>query len=267
MVSPSGNMFACEFVAQHIDSVARYIIGTAAALSNDFDYAEQLLLDSEKRLNQVLQQTKAAPISVLLATVQRRIGELYFIRLQRLIDQYTSRRDMESLCDAEAMIDKLQVYDPGNYSGHLCRAICAFMLRRNLDEARREIEACRKTHDSAWMYSEAFLHAYDGDLQNAYRSYRNAFQAPLQDPTVPIQSEEFIQIVLDQEPNRPWLYYCTGLINYRAKRDLASARADFRNFVERSDAVGFGTQIAIAKQWIHEIDALLNAHRDTEHNA
>lgn len=108
-----------------------------------------------------------------------------------------------------------------------------------------------------WRYSDAFLLAYDGDLEGAYRSYRRAFESPLDDPTVPTQCEEFIQTVLDQEPERAWLFFCLGLINHRAKGDLAAARADFQRFVDNADPDRFQKQIGIARTWIGEIDRLL----------
>ena len=67
------------------------------------------------------------------------------------------------------------------------------------------------------MFSEAFLTAYEGDLEGAYRSYRRAFESPLADPNVPVECEDFIQIVLDPEPDKPRLYFCLGLLNIAAR--------------------------------------------------
>lgn len=257
IVGPEGNMFACEFAARHIDSVARYVIGTAAALSGDFDYAEQLLLGSEERLKAFVEKEEGSPISALLHSVQKRIADLYRVWLRTLVRSYTLRREMGAFTKTEQLAVKLQTYVPNDYEAHLCAALCAFVLRRDIAKARREIEACRKIDDAAWSYSEAFLNAYEGDLEAAYRSYRKAFQSPLENVTTPIQCEEFIQMVLDQEPDRPWLYYCLGLINQRAKGDLQAARADFTNFIERSDPTRFKTAIGIARKWIDEIDDMI----------
>ena len=259
IVGPDGNMFACEFAAKHVDAVARYVIGTAAALSNDFQYAEQLLIDSENRLKSFVENAEGSPISVLLDTVQRRVRELYQIWLPALVQRYTFQRDMGALHEAEEIAGKLKQYDPNNYAAHLCAATCAFVFHRDITQAQSEIEACRKLKDGIWRYSEAFLHAYEGDLESAYRSYQKGFQSPLSDPTVPTQCEEFIQMILDSEPERYWLYYCLGLINYRAKGDLQSARADFRRFVKRAELPRFKTQAEIAAKWIEEITAILDA--------
>jgi hypothetical protein len=56
-------------------------------------------------------------------------------------------------------------------------------------------------NDATWRYSKALLVAYEGDLDKAYREYRDAFAAPLNVETVPIQSEEFIHLLLEGDPN------------------------------------------------------------------
>lgn len=259
IVCSGPDILACEFAAKHVDAVARYIIGTAAALSNDFPYAEELLLDAEARLRRYQQQAEGLPLSVLLNKVRTRLREFYQEWLARLMRRYTFKRDVDALRAAEPIIGKLLNYDPQNYEGHLCLAICAFVLRRDIEAAKKEIEACRRADDGAWRYSEAFLHAYKGDLDAAYYSYRSAFAAPLRDPTVVTQCEEFIQGVLDAEPDRKWLYYCLGLLNHRVKRDLEAARCDFQSFVAGVDAARFRKHIPIANKWIEEISALLGA--------
>lgn len=253
----AGDMFACEFAAQYVDIVARYVIGTAWALSGDFVYAEELLLDAEAKLVGYVKQAEGTPLSVLLDRIQRRLQELYRARLSALSQEYRTTRKRPLLEQAEAIALKLRAHNPDDYFLRLLTAMAAFMLRRDTSAAKRELEGCRKSTDGTWMYSEAFLIAYEGDLEAAYRTYRRAFESPLSDPNVPVECEDFIQIVLDEEPDRKWLYFCLGLLNYRAKGDLAAARADFKRFIESADQNRFKKQIGIAEKWIQEIDAIL----------
>lgn len=257
IIEPHGDLFVCEFAARHVDAVAGYVIGTAAALSGDFQYAEQLLLDSESKMAQFVKQAEGAPLSVLLNRVRKRIAEVYLLWMGHLSRRFALKREEAALQEAAVIARKLRKYIPDSYAAHLTAAMAAFLLRRDVPEARRELDACRKENDATWMYSEAFLVAYAGDLEQAYRLYRRAFESPLSDPTIPMQCEEFIQIVVDKEPERSWLYYCLGLINYRAKGDLEAARADFKRFVEGVDAARFKKQIEVAEVWIREIEAVL----------
>jgi hypothetical protein len=68
-------------------------------------------------------------------------------------------------------------------------------------------------------------------LEAAHNEYRRAFRGNLQNPTVPIQTEEFIQIVLEEEPDKEHLHFCLALINYNAKRDFKAASRDFDRFL------------------------------------
>ena len=250
LVATEGDVFAFQFAARHIDAVSLYVIGTAAVLSNDLEVAERMLIGAESRLRRADRVLRSA----LRDRVRRRISEVYQVRLTRLIRRHTKTRDVAAIQEADETIGKLRQYTQDDYGVHMVAAMAAFALRRDMETAQKEIQACRKSPDSAWRYSEAFLHAYDGDLQRAYRSYRSAFGSPLGDPTIPTQCEEFIQGIVEEEPERQWLYYCLGLINYRGKDDPVAALRDFRRFVDKVDTERFREHIGHALRWIDEIE-------------
>ena len=215
LVPAEGDVLHFQFAAKHIDAVALYVIGTAAALSNDLKLAEQLLVDAESRLRDGVTKADEDLRSALRDRVRRRISQVYKECLARQISRYTITRDVAAIQAAERIIANLRQYAQDNYDVHMVAAMAAFTLHGDMETARREIRACRNSLDAAWRYNEAFLHAYDGDLQRAYVSYRSAFDSPLADPTVPTQCEEFIQGIVEAEPHRPWLYYCLGLSRLR----------------------------------------------------
>jgi hypothetical protein len=205
-----------------------------------------LLKDAEDRLEQLIRQREgAASIAVWRNKVKKRIEEVYAAWLSNLGERFVRKRERSALEEAEEVVARLRAYD---YACRLIAAITSFTLRNDIDSARREIDACRDVDDATWKYSEAFLIAYDGDLEGAYRAYGRAFRAPLDDVTVPTQCEEFIHIVLEERPDRPWLYYCLGLINHRAKQDLQAARNDFQRFIDGADRQRFARQIAFAER-------------------
>lgn len=259
MILSEGNMFVCEVAAKQTDAFARYVIATAAALSEDFVYAEELLKHAEARLQQYVNEGGGTPFTLLLGKVRTRLEELYALWLNQLSHNYYLKRDKAILATCESIVKKLREYDPNNYSARLSAAMAAFMLRRDIAAAKAEINACRAQDNATWMYSDAFLEAYEGNLEKAYHAYRRAFYAPLEDPTLPTQCEEFIQLVLDEEPDRVWLHYCLGLINYRAKEDFEAARADFQRFIDTADPVRFARDIEYARKWLAKIDARLAA--------
>ena len=246
-------LLTCEFAAVHVGLVAKYIIGIAAALSSDPVFAEELLLSCENQLKALVEAPTGTPPGVLLGRVRARITELYRAWLAGILNLYTRTRTLQTLEEAETLIAKLKAYEPHNYLARSAAAMCAFVLRRDLETAWKEVEACRGEPDATWRYSEAFLHAYAGNLDEAYRSYSKAFAMPLGDPTVPAQCEEFLELVMRDEPEKKWLFFCLGLINYRAKGDLEAAQRDLSSFIDGVDPVRFPAQVGAARKWLTEM--------------
>jgi tetratricopeptide (TPR) repeat protein len=264
VIVPEGHFELSEFAATHIDIVARYIIGVAAALSNDLEYASQLLEDAEKKLKAVLATAQAAPLSVLLAKIQGQLTAVYEEQLARSMRRFVFKHEDSGLTEAQEFITRVRRLEPEHYAARLCAAMSAFLLDNNPTEAFQEIAKCKDIDDGAWKYSQAFLHAYAGDLQAAYKAYQSAFRSPLSDPSVPNQCEEFIAAVLSREPKHPQLFFCLGLINYRAKGDLVAARRDFTTFLELASPDKFTAQFAAADRWLAEIDSELNNIKSNE---
>lgn len=124
----------------------------------------------------------------------------------------------------------VQEIDPGNYDAHLVKAIYLFLKDRDIDGAKQEIRRARNERNVAWQYSEAFLTAYEGRLEEAHKTYKRAFKGIVLEET-PLDVEEFIVDVLSREPEKVQLWYCLGMINYFLKGDLQAGQKDFSKFV------------------------------------
>jgi len=257
IVAEENDLFSFELTADYIDLVARYIVGIASAVSGQLDHAEGLFLDVETRL-QSRDSDVFPAVTKLRNRIPARIAEVNRIKLLKVYREYVNTREPAILAASEAIALKVLEYEPASYNAHVHRAICAFVLRRDIAEARAEIELCKNNSDGTWRYSEAFLHAYEGDLEKAGGAYRQAFRSTIPDETVPLQSEEFIQIVLDDEPDKVQLYFCLGVINLKAKRDLASARRDLNRFLNEAPCGEWARQVELAEKWIRQIDRQLS---------
>jgi len=231
------DVIAFEVTSAWVDLSARFIIAIAAHLSGDVLYSERLLLDVEKSL-QTAQHLKGF-LQPIARSLPDRIKQLYRDWLGALSDRYFMTRDRLYVKQADAVCDKLLAREPTDYPALLFKAIAEFVLRRDVKAARDLIVRCRRVQDVTWRYSLAFLHAYNGDLESAHDEYRRAFRGVLQNITVPIQSEEFIQIVLEEEPDKEHLNFCLGLINYNVKSDYMAAKRDFDRFLGSSTVDNF----------------------------
>lgn len=171
---------------------------------------------------------------------------------------YLTRR-REFVEEAEKVAQKLLGRNPDNYIGRQQMAIAHFVLRRDVAAATREIMACRRVKDVTWRYSRAFLLAYEGDTRRAREEYNEAFHGRLSDVTIPVQVEEFIQLVLDEEPDKVQLYFFLGLINLRAKDDPEAAGRDFRNFLDAQGSDQFPEERSLAERYLNELAAPVQA--------
>ena len=113
LVPAKGDVLHFQFAAKHIDAVSLYVIGTAAALSNDLKLAERLLVDAESRLRDGV--TRAD--DVLRDRVRRRISQVYKELLARQIRRHTRTRDVAAVQEAEAVIANLRQYAQDDYDG------------------------------------------------------------------------------------------------------------------------------------------------------
>ncbi len=227
-----GSLYAFETTSRWIELSARFVLAGAAFLSCDFAYAESLLLDLENRLPRLPKGMQSAPgVREIGFRLPERIKTLYLTWLNLLARAYFVTRETGYLELQERIADQILRRAPQTYTALLAKAQCEFLLRRNVKNARALVARCRQQPDAAWRYSKAFLLAYEGKLAQARLEYDRAFRVRKCEVTIPIQCEEFIQIVLNEEPLATNLHFCSGLINFYAKRDMHGAIRDFTAFL------------------------------------
>ncbi len=228
-ISSEGDVFAFEITAKLIDLAARYIIGIASLVSGDFQYAADLFSSSQS-----IAQSMAGESPALLKIRDRapkRLFTTYSVWCASLYEIWLSTRDRTLLMQIEILIRKSLQLRPKDYPTLLLAAICYFMLHRDTKKAKNAIHECRGEKDGTWLYSLAFLHAYEGKMNSAKNLYIRAFKKDIIRQDIPLQSEQFINDVLNSEPDKVQLYYCLGLINYHAKEDFNAAARDFGEFI------------------------------------
>lgn len=252
LIAQENDLFSLRITAAWLEISARYVVALAALVSNDLAYSEQLLRGLETRLKE--EKGLPPPLAKIKNRVPLRIGEIVRIRIHRLGLAYQLKRDPELLRQAVPLLDELERYGQTNYSALLHRAQCQFVLDRDVAGALQALERCSKVPDPTWRYSRAFLLAYEGRLSEAGAELRKAFKKDPADPSVPVQSEEFIHIVLEQEPDKAQLYFLLGAINLKAKDDKASARRDLEAFLTSTDAAAYPREKEVARKWIRKID-------------
>lgn len=254
-VAKENDLLSFQFTSEWTDLVARYIIGLASAISGDWDYAETLLQEVKARLH-----GKSTDFPVYLKLKERvplRISELYQARALTAYNKWVETKDDSFLRQSEAHLANLAPAHRDSKEALNLKAILAFVLQRDIDEAIALIKRVKTPQHSQWHLNIAFLLGYDGQLKNAIRHYRLAAKIETSPETLS-QIEDFIVWVLQVEPERSQLYYCLGFFNWRIKGDLMRAAQDFESFLASPVLPGSEKERELAKKWLDEISIALN---------
>jgi len=243
--------FEFEATSEWADTSARYIIGMAALFSGAPQLAEQLLLSVERAMPTKLQRIN--PLRALQQRLPARINQLYGIWLESVQKAYVRRREREDIILAEQLARRALKRNPESYQARLAMAMAAFVLYRDVAGARVWIEKCRRERDATWRFSRAFLLAYEGNMKRAREEYREAFIGKTTDPSIPVQVEEFINLILEAEPERAQLHFCLGLINMESKEDFEAAARDFRVFLDSEYSSAFAEERSLAQKYLQRM--------------
>ncbi|MCJ7457629.1 MAG: hypothetical protein MUP17_01390 [candidate division Zixibacteria bacterium] len=238
-----------EITKDWIGLVARYIIGVAAFLSGEFPFSFELSKELHAQLKGV--QTDILQIKKIKARVPLLISESCLAIANKHYFLYERTEDKKELLAIKPLLDFLRKIDPNNYKAHLLRGIYLFLVERDVDGAKEEMKRCKSVNDCAWRYSEAFLYAYERDLNKAESSYKKAFKYPIV-PASLFQIEEFINDVLEIEPEKCQLWYCIGMINWFVKTDTIAGRDAFERFLNCGSATDFAEQKRKVKEYLEQ---------------
>lgn len=257
LISKEDELVGFEVSAASLNLTTRYIIGVAALLTGDFQYSQQLFQELARMIQGVrgtIHPALRQPIMILKARLPINRVVVHIAQARRLHDDWRKTRDPLALKQIKAHLDEADDLIPNVYDVLLLRAIYWFVAKRDMKLARAEIAKCARHFpvDPIWRFSQAFLFAYSGKMDDAIRSYKQAFRNA--ESSTLIEVEEFIGWVVQEEPSKTQLHFCLGLINYLGKGDKQQAKIDFERFVETTKNGSFIGQQIKAKDYLKEIN-------------
>ena len=124
VIEKENDAFSFEATSEWTDVSTRYIVGTAALISGDVAYAENLFLYVENKLRQP--HNSNAGIKEISRLLPHRFRQLYSAWLAHLYGAYFSTRDVRYLMRCDEISTRLLVYEPTNYGAMMNKAICEF---------------------------------------------------------------------------------------------------------------------------------------------
>ncbi len=249
-IDEENDLFAFEFTSEWINIVSKYIIGIAAALSFDLNFAEILFSEVASF---VKDRDDNFPVFVKIKQrIYLRLAEINEAQASLCYRQWLKTRNPLFVDSLGSCLDKIKPEHTSRYEVLLLRTIYCFLKNRDIDAALQNIKRCKKLADALWHFNLAFLYAYKGDLKEAIRHYRAANDCPV-NPEKIAEIEEFILWLVDTEPHKYQLYYCLGFLNWKIKGDNIQAFRDFKKFLELRAEDEFLIEKGFAEKWISEI--------------
>ncbi len=247
------NFLEAEFAAQHVASVSKYIIGVTCAFAGDYVSAEDFLVQAHAEL-------KALPASLeitdkIISRIEGHLIAVYRSVIEDKLNGWRATGDKAILAEVSDRIEKLLNISPNDFFGRNAAAISQIVLLDDAETAENELMASEEKNTPTWNYNKAFLRAYQGDLDSAYKYYRKAFEYSLKHGELSIiaQCEEFIHEVVANKPEAGQLYFCLGLINYKAKKDYIVAAEYFEKFLSSTSAEDYPVQHTAVLKWLKDI--------------
>ncbi|MFH1689429.1 MAG: hypothetical protein ABIE42_04240 [Candidatus Eisenbacteria bacterium] len=256
-VSPDDTLF--EVTSREIDLVARYIIGIAAHVFGDLDYALSLFTELQARLES--RRESSPPGVAIRQRITHRIAEVHLSLARMHYQRWRSSRAPEDLKQMEPHLTALARIAPGSVETNGLRAILLFALRGDVPGAKKEIMKCKTATRPLWRYSLAFLLAYEGELEEAHKIYRRAVRHGM--PAEFLEElEDSICWALAEEPGKFQLYFCLGLINWKVKGDHLAAIRDFETFVSSASPGEFARQVELARAYLDDLSRHLTPEEE-----
>ena len=246
-ISTENDLIGFQFTSEWTDVVARYIIGMAATLSGDLDYAEALYNDVLQRLSG---KGRRFPVYAKLSErVPIRISELYEARAKATHNAWVESRSPE-------YIPKLSEYIKGIHCSryHLHEvigllAISSFLSNRDTNQAIQFLNQSGDKNNCTWYLNMAFLFGYSGNLRKAMSLYKRAARYNVE-PDILDQVESFMCWVAETEPEVYHIYFCLGVFNRELKGDLLQAKIDFNKFIEFNVDTKYGREVKLVQRWL-----------------
>ena len=256
------DVFAFQFASDWTEAVAKYVIGVAAAISGDLEYAEKLYRDT---LDRTAAHGDAIPVfAKLRERIPIRIAELYEARAEFAYEAWAATHEEKHLVSLVDALESVHLETSTKTSVLFLKAISGFLNKRDCLLARRFLEMCSKQDRTAvWHFNIAFLLAYEGNLQKAFRHYRKAIALPIT-PDLIAKVEDFLLYVATCDSDQYQIFYCLGFFNREVKGDRSQAIKDFTKFVSADSAGRFTVEKELALKWIKELGAITDADGDTD---
>jgi len=262
----SNELIESKFVSDNLADVTKYIIGTCLLSFGVLDVAKGMLGEVLTNSTGRWKGNALRAAQEFISNVRMKIALIDVHHAKYVYDNYIFVAGKINL-NGEKMEHILTLTEASlssypTASAYLQRAIVYFLLG-NSQNAKKALSnlVSREPRNPMPHYSFAFLHAYEGNLDKATRSYSMAFSRTQNLlPESIVHLVDFPEAVIVKEPNRFHLHYALGLL-HNEFYDPIQAKRHFEAFIGKAEKLNgsLGQLVTNAKKLIEEIDVLDHA--------
>lgn len=202
-----------EFTTQALVFACQYIVGFAVLLAGDGQNAVTLLLQARKIVE--INEGGYFDKNNLLRLVDERLYAAYYLSSAIQLRKFQLDHSIEYLQEMDKNLELSNHIRPDTYAYNLDKAYVLVCLYKDGKAAKKCIERCKEMNkNNIWQYSEAFLCAYlDKSAGIVMSKYAKAFTKPYANL---VELLDFIEYVLEQEPDKMTLHLAAGMIYSKA---------------------------------------------------
>lgn len=215
-----------ELTAHWLIFYSKYFMAVAELLSRNLNRAEEIFRDMRQDMKRLVKVPKE--VWVINKKINSELFAMYLDKHQYHYASFRKTKDLSSLEIAHNNIIEANQIIPETVHYLMSEAIHSFLKTKDTKRAKDCYYKIKRKMPEKY-FGLAFLSAYDGDLIQAMKFYKKAFRLP-QNHSLPIEVEEFIEYILELEPEKYHLHLCLALIN-DFKGDHLLAKEDLDKFL------------------------------------
>ena len=253
-LAKENDLLSFQFASEWADVVAKYIIGIAAAISGDLQYAEALYSDVRTKIQQA---DNGFPVfAKLKERIPQRLAELFEARARTSYEMWANTHDKTHIANLGEFLEKYNSEAGARKTPEMLTlsSIYIFLSAKDINKSKDYLNQIPKQcRDAIWHFNQAFLSAYHGDLKQSIRHYRNGMNFNITADLI-AKVEDFLCLIVTGEPDKAQLHYCLGFLNWKIKGDHLQAKNDFGKFISSEKSSPFQKEQSLAKQWLSEIE-------------
>lgn len=217
--------------AQTLVITCRYIFGLIQLFSGNVNIAIVFFKEVKSDLSSYQKDHPYLNVSELERVVNEKLFISYMRKASEKMERFEREKKIHYLEEMRDTLSNANLIYPDTYAYNINMAYAYIILEKDAEKAQECIEKCKKSKNNGeWKYSEAFIMAYLGRAPRSIcHKYASAMEIQYDNL---VRIADYIEFVIEREPNRIALHLAAGLI-YEKLSDPFQAKIHFSTYLHK----------------------------------